>query len=372
MSTPGLTPAAVAVYESELTFMYCTFGALGLAAYEYMITLEHEYEFVWRRKWTPATWLFVTNRYILLTSIALQAMRVSAQVRLPDSKHEFGELILFFQTCYNSSLETFLFFLATVPIIIATLFSALRVFALLERAYLTATCVLLLGLVPVATVFYNSIMLVVTLWYMLMILYWDRHASQPLRFLHRNSSVNLAALLAAIASELIAVVATWLKTYSHVRQAAALGIKAGFGATLIQNGTLYFVVILVIYILPLVTIFIPSNSGIDNVTDMLTAIIPNLVVSRFLINLRQVDSPTCNDVSRFSNFSAPNFRVPSLPDIIGNLGERLADGEEAFADDEQDADCEGCCEKRSSELPNSGEEEGMLSGTTPTGEIEEV
>ena len=57
---------------------------------------------------------------------------------------------------------------------------------------------------------------------------------------------------------------------------------------------------------------------------MLTAIfsLQPILVSRFLVNLRQADVPEGSGaVARFSQFSVPNFRVPTMQTIVGNMGE---------------------------------------------------
>ncbi len=53
-----------------------------------------------------------------------------------------------------------------------------------------------------------------------------------------------------------------------------------------------------------------------------------IIISRFLINLREADGGTqgstlMSDGAHFSRFSAPGFRVPTLDDVIGNLGESV-------------------------------------------------
>lgn len=66
--------------------------------------------------------------------------------------------------------------------------------------------------------------------------------------------------------------------------------------------------------------------------------LPQLLLSRFIINLRQVDSPGTNTSTdqHPSRFSIPNFRVPTMDEVVGNLGEPLEFGEYR-ADAEDDA-----------------------------------
>lgn len=53
-----------------------------------------------------------------------------------------------------------------------------------------------------------------------------------------------------------------------------------------------------------------------------------ILISRFLINLRQVASPDSKTaMQNFSQFSVPGFRVPaSIDRVVGNMGESLEFG----------------------------------------------
>ncbi len=64
--------------------------------------------------------------------------------------------------------------------------------------------------------------------------------------------------------------------------------------------------------------------------------LPQLLLSRFIINLRDADSPTTHlsDDRHPSRFSIPNFRMPTLDGVVGNLGEPLDFVEYCVEDDE--------------------------------------
>ena len=52
-----------------------------------------------------------------------------------------------------------------------------------------------------------------------------------------------------------------------------------------------------------------------------------ILISRFLINLREAHQPEgSTSAGHFSRFSAPNFRVPTIASIVGDMGEPLAHG----------------------------------------------
>ncbi len=73
-----------------------------------------------------------------------------------------------------------------------------------------------------------------------------------------------------------------------------------------------------------------------------------ILISRFLLNLRQLGAPQNETQSRFnSRFSIPGFRVPTLESIVGNMGADLdhGPGKEPGVDEEtEDVDdhVDGC------------------------------
>ncbi|KAJ3545074.1 hypothetical protein NM688_g5670 [Phlebia brevispora] len=318
MSNSSANAAAISAYSSELDTAYSVWGALGkqyylrvarrvanpditaaLVGYEYMITIRYEHEFVWKRKWNAATFLFLVNRYVLLLEIVVQT--------LPFTPNPFWPR---FPPC--------------------------AFFALMGRAYAVAAFVFLLAMVEVA----------LSLWQDSQIAH--HYVNDPVlgSSCFYSFLVSPSEVFHAIAADIVVIVITWWKTYRHVKEASAVGINVGFSATLLQYGTLYFVVFCIVNLIEGLILLIPSFQTADPIDSILN-VLPNLVLGRFLINLRQVDSPGPSEASRFSRFSVPNFRMPSLPNIVGNLGETLADAEETFdygSSERADTDdtCEDC------------------------------
>ncbi|KAJ3553151.1 hypothetical protein NM688_g3768 [Phlebia brevispora] len=310
--------ATIAAYRGALVDNNCIFAALTFVAYEHIITFQYEHEFVWRREWTAATWLFIANRYLLLASVIAQAA--------PSS--------------YRVTRSMFIDVLFALPVIVLAAsdeaFSALRVFALLDRSYIVAGCVFLLAVTPVGITIYEDSHM--TRYFvddpvLGASCYVNSSLSPTLAFKLKSLKAVLSGLLTTVAADLVAIVTTWVKTYRHIRHAASVGVAVGFSATLIKYGTLYFIVLLLVYLLDLLVFLIPAAQTI-NVVGVFVNILPNVVLSRFLINLREVDSAENSTAPHFSLFSVLHFRVRTLPDVIGNLGEPLADDDEIFYDEE--------------------------------------
>ncbi|KAJ3546783.1 hypothetical protein NM688_g5475 [Phlebia brevispora] len=133
--------------------------------------------------------------------------------------------------------------------------------------------------------------------------YLAHHVFQARSFLYQHVAT----------SDVIALITTWIMTYQHVRQAASVNVRTGFGLALIEYGTLYFIAVCAMNILLLVKIFTPSSGLLVGDTTVFIFTLPNILLSRFLINVRHAEHPGPATVSCFSQFSVLNFRVPSLP-----------------------------------------------------------
>ena len=48
--------------------------------YEHLLTLEDERRLVWRAKWTVATWIFISNRVLMMATVITYMVPLSAAV----------------------------------------------------------------------------------------------------------------------------------------------------------------------------------------------------------------------------------------------------------------------------------------------------
>ncbi|KAJ3559716.1 hypothetical protein NM688_g167 [Phlebia brevispora] len=247
-------------------------------------------------------------------------------------------------------------------------YSCLRVFALLGHAYIPAAFTLALGVAPFALGFYQGSQ--VTSYYIddpvlgsscyfnylisPSVLFDGKNCSEHIMMVLTHLTVALAATLSSIAADVIAIVITWIKIYRHVREASSTGADVSFGAVLLRYGSMFFIVffilnltdgLAVLVILFLITLKWHCSSRL-----------PNIILSRFLINLRRINVPESGSAARFSRFSLPNFRMPSIPSIIGNLGEPLADNEDDH--DEEDHAVAEAYEERVGAAVGAGEDVG--------------
>ncbi|KAJ3553409.1 hypothetical protein NM688_g3628 [Phlebia brevispora] len=341
------TPDAniIGAYKADLIFAYSAMAALTIVCYEFIATFRYECELVWTRKWTGATWLFLVNRYSMLVTVIVEISPSSAEMSQPppsDLSERVGEPV----GDHNSSV----FCSASLGIAGSHVLQCLS-FTVIQ---LSVGPILLLELPDIALrgVLVGCI-------------------SPSLTFCaHQSYSTSVAGFVSTIATDLIAIVITWIKTYRHVREASAIGASVSFSAMLLQYGSLYFIVLFVVDLAGGLILLTPSLL-VTNPMSAFTIVLPNIILSRFLINLRQVNAPDSGSAAHFSRFSPQNFRMPSIPSIIGNLGEPLADNEDNF--DDENYVIAGPYEDGSSADVNSGKDVGTSNVMyIDSDEIEEV
>ncbi|KAJ3553353.1 hypothetical protein NM688_g3659 [Phlebia brevispora] len=350
MSSSTPNSVLVAIYEADLWMNYCTIAALALVLYELMITFRYEFEFIWYRK------------CLCCTGFALQC----------SSK------------CEDRPLNFFLYVLYETPKFILAVFSALRVAALLDQAYAAAVSVLMLGLAPIALILYLSSqgttiyvddpVLGPSCYFNYLIspsiVFYSAAASDAIsatlgisgetesvkttsmqtvgKLTWLICSVDLIGTLCIVVADIIAIVVTWIKTRKQARLASAIDMKIPFSAMLLQygktpshlfvhpqlsglfaTGTLFFIILTTIAFLDTLLLLVPSFPEANPLSVILVPL-PSIVVSRFLISLRQASTAEVSDVGNSSAVSVLDFRVPSFDSLIGNLGEPFADSEEDF------------------------------------------
>ncbi|PSR89006.1 hypothetical protein PHLCEN_2v4968, partial [Hermanssonia centrifuga] len=86
-----------------LTETFAIWSMTALAAYEYILTVNQEVAMIWRRKWTLVTWLFVTNRYIMIAVIIWGVSPDTAQYLFKIAKVIFTVDPVFGAYCGNDT-----------------------------------------------------------------------------------------------------------------------------------------------------------------------------------------------------------------------------------------------------------------------------
>ncbi|THG94849.1 hypothetical protein EW026_g6701 [Hermanssonia centrifuga] len=279
-SYPG---AIVAAFQADLDFSFQS-CMVALVAYEYILTVNQEVAMIWRRRWTLVTWLFIANRYIMIAVIIWDVSPSTAQYAYITSVVNFTVDPVFGTVC------------STIPNVSV-------------RTTFQCKCSGIINLVSHTKMF----------------------------------EVSLGTHLALIAADVLVLALTWNRTFTHRMAAIRVGVQTPLSAMLLRDGTVYFVVLLAINLTDVIGNTVPSLQATSAVTSNLIGTLTPILISRFLLNLRQLGEPENETQSRFnSRFSVPGFRVPTLESIVGNMGADLYHGPAEEVDGEvKEADMDG-------------------------------
>ncbi|KAI0084434.1 hypothetical protein BDY19DRAFT_997782 [Irpex rosettiformis] len=186
------------------------------------------------------------------------------------------------------------------------LFSALRVYALMDGKILITGIVLFLNLVPVATNLFDIVTSAIVM------------------------DISLGTRISVIIGDVLVLLVTWSKLAKLYYEARQLRIKAPLATLLFRDGTFYFVVLLIVNVLQVIGDNIPSLFNMQ-VSQPFFETLPPIIVCRFILNLRLVKPAGSSWISGNQSGSLR---------FVGNAGEPLRFG----ADDEPEEEEENAVE----------------------------
>ncbi|KAI0769528.1 hypothetical protein BC629DRAFT_1442214 [Irpex lacteus] len=271
---------------------------MTLFLFDCVITLSQEVDVIWRPKWTAITWLYAFTRYgAVINRIILLIPDWNIQLRFDYDRG----------------------------------FSALRVYALLDGKYRMAGTVFMLNLVPLATNIYKAATIIV---------YKDPEVCAA-SLSGPNSlrlSLSLATRFSVIIGDVLVLAVAWSKTAQAYKEARRLNIKAPLADILFRDGTIYFLssliklyaagILLVLNVLEIIEDNAPTLFTLS-IIEPFFAVIPPMIICRFILNLRQIE-PAGN--SWVSGSGTP-IQSHSLR-FVGNMGQSMQIGEV-----DEDKDC---------------------------------
>ncbi|EKM56299.1 uncharacterized protein PHACADRAFT_207577 [Phanerochaete carnosa HHB-10118-sp] len=336
--------------QEELTGNYVTSSVLCLVIYEYLITLNQEVAVGWRRKFSLASVLLITTRWIMVLGPILAA---------------------------TPSTQTW----CTAQV---SLFSALRVYALWQGSwmrYVYLVVVLMLGLVPIGTNIFKWTHTVLSFLNTPQVIECIDSTNISLKLGTESESALLKFTLlkivymccavlyftrcSLIVADIIVLVLTWIKSFAHFKEMHRLNLRLSISAVLLPDGN----ILLALNIWDLLTYTNPSLGDAANYADIFVLYMPPLLVQRFMLNLRQLNhtaSQSSSDPQHFSRFSV-SFRVPS--DLLGNIGEPLDHGQsERVEGDDNNNSC--AVEESRNEIMENFEHQPCLSSAYHNESIE--
>lgn len=175
-------------------------------------------------------------------------------------------------------------------LIVIAAFQSLRTYAISGHKWYYAVIVLMLNLVPFGTNLYqfSSLESYAPMAYVndfpTCIYYYNNSASMGVRMTILTSVSNIVA-------DMIVLGVTWYHTYQIRRLAYTSGAKAPLATLLISDGTLYFVVLLILHILQMIMQTISVRSDGD-VRVQFLVMFSNLLIE-FVVAKLYFDLHTC-------------------------------------------------------------------------------
>lgn len=350
MSSSGL--AAEIAYQLELGFVqnYCMVAMAALVLYEHAITFSQEVDLIWTRKKTGATVLYIMNRCCTI-GLALAMILLLPNWSTSTSCEAVNLLLPIFQLALA---------------IVWAAFSATRVYAIGGRAWQLAIVTFALGLVPVGLNLFSDIRYVYTTAYIPS--FGTVCNNIPLFSTSTNVILLCVARASLITSDLIVLTVTWVKTYRIKQEAVEANMKTTTVTLLLRDGTFYFIVLLVINVLHLT---LSLTNVFSDVTYFSTAM-SSVIVSRFLLNLRQVHMED-NYPDEQPSFVGSTSRISDVrfaSTVVGNLGAPLDYSSTFFTngDVESQAASHNAIDTGYSDVEALGE----LDDVEPRGDIESI
>lgn len=300
----------LALLETINTTTYVEYCAACLVAYEFVITFAQEVSVVWGRKFTATSLLLLGVRWVMVVAPIITI------VPWPDT---WCPEIYFL----NGGI-----FIASTALV--AIFSALRVYALWRDSrfrHLLTVIVFLLSAVPVATNIFGMSRTVAAN------LVLPPYTEICTDAIHVSPKVNEALLYftrsSVIAADVLVLVLTWARSFRQFREMRALKLSSSVTTVLLRDGTVYFLTLLIMNILLLVT-FTASGLSEGGQIDTVLQVMPPVLVQRFMLNLRGLNRTA--DSTHASDRGLPSasvaFVVPS--GFLGNIGEPLDHGEDGM------------------------------------------
>ncbi|TFY56786.1 hypothetical protein EVJ58_g7427 [Rhodofomes roseus] len=136
------------------------------------------------------------------------------------------------------------------------------------------------------------------------------------------SYVQNSCMVATAAADVIVLVVTWRNTYNIQKEASVVNLRTPTITLLLRDGTIYFTLLLILNVLHLA---LEITDVFWDITYFVTGF-SSIVISRFLLNLRQVHADEERDGTQPSFIASHVSGLNFASTIIGNLGEHLDHG----------------------------------------------
>ncbi|KAM5537917.1 hypothetical protein V8D89_008393 [Ganoderma adspersum] len=299
----------IADYPRLLVENYCILASTALLWFDFALTFPTEVRRIWGRPFSGATLVYLFTRY---TAIADRVLFVT-EVLLWNSSD---------QACGRISRSDDI--LLALNYFAFGAFTCLRVYGVWGRDWKPLLVVVPLTLIkPVLLIYVNTH-------------YIPRQGGVPYGCYYdwkiSNSTIaEMSAITKAstIASDAILIALTWVKTFGIKRESSKIGMHAPLATLLLRDGTAYFIILLLIQLITIISSHIGSKITVWIVWPYFDQVLTVIFLSRFMLDLRgiQFSGREPGIPGAESTFSGPG-RVSDIrfdtSRIVGNLGATLS------------------------------------------------
>ncbi|TCD64402.1 hypothetical protein EIP91_004118 [Steccherinum ochraceum] len=291
-------------------------AALCLVVYDTLLTFSREVDCIWRREFGMVTIIFVLQRWALaLDGLVLAVSTPHLWVRRSRISLLWFILMYHLQECKVQLISDNVIHI--LGLLGTTAFSTLRIWAIWGQS-LTPTMIVFLtsAAVPAINLYGSAQQKEFAVQDGNCLAMLGISPAVSIRTVFR--SLTYAARSAAIASDLLVLVLTWVRTADVWRESMKTkSFKPTISMLLLRDGTWYFAALLIMNIVVLLLdAFQTRISAGSNFTDILNALSANLL-ARFMLDLRSVNKQGSGKPRTMSSI---NFDIQSLG---GNLGAPL-------------------------------------------------
>ncbi|KAI0804582.1 hypothetical protein BC629DRAFT_1189999 [Irpex lacteus] len=216
--------------------------------------------------------------------------------------------------------------------IASAVFSSVRVYALGNRSGILFTVVSVLGAVPFVSNLVN---------FTKESLIFKLHdipegTSFCISILGLSGSKELRGVSAAnrgslILADLVVLAVTLRKTLGTLRTASRLHMRVPLVATLVKDGSMFFLMLLTINVVVALNDNIQPDTALRNLSSSLLQALPPILLSRFMLSLRQANANTTE--SRTGSGTQRSTIRFNSDVLIGNMGESLEFGADSDLQD---------------------------------------
>ncbi|KAJ3858966.1 hypothetical protein EV359DRAFT_68567 [Lentinula novae-zelandiae] len=295
--------------ESWLLGNYAGAAVIILCVADHIETWPREFSTIWKRRKTGTSILFLVTRYMLLLSVMIQAI---PEFPGNGTDEQCQALNIIYSIC-------------GILALVATNASAF----IISRFALDIWSTLLeVGVSTIGSPFQNLSRSIQSVFYQYLILdlleVWNDH-------------VKLGIPMLALGYDIFIFILTVIKTVQHSLEMQRLN-QSSITQVIIRDGTLYFLLMLVVAIILAIFNVVSLKSGnFNNFEDFVAPffdILPNLLMSRLMLNLHTYSEPGNSTISQ----KGQQTHVSSLDfvsnQMLGNIGAPLDGG--SFNEEEEE------------------------------------